>query len=327
MENKRIWYILNFIAPAFSRQKTIGRIVEWYNDAYSANLEYFAPTFVEMEKHDGRWVRKERPLIFHYVFVRGMEAEIKQLCAPGRGLSFVVDKTGTSRHLTLSDTDMESFRRIAQAHSNNLPCFSPADIALEEGDLVEIVSGELSGVRGRYISRRGSNSGQICISLTDSLCAMVADVRADYVKVIEFARGTKRGYDQLDAHLPRLFRAIDAFKAEGRLSDPSLISPLIVFTRRFGEMRASNPKFAARLAILLYASYSLLGDEKNARQAMETYRKHREAVTNPWMQSLDDYLTGTITGDDTLLREAAERVATLPATTTHRRTLLDRLPR
>ena len=43
-------------------------------------FEYFAPSYVEVRKVDGKLVNTRRPLLFNYVFIRSSVEEIFRIC-------------------------------------------------------------------------------------------------------------------------------------------------------------------------------------------------------------------------------------------------------
>lgn len=291
------WHVLNYIAPTLSRRDKPECIVEQFNKS-DANgcIELFAPTFVEMTQRDGKWKRKETPLLFHYVFVRGTEEVVKELCSRPNGFSLILNHSGTTRYATISDTDMESFKTIARFYGNmTIPCFSTEDIDLEEGDRVQVAVGPFAGLTGAYISRKGSRKGNILISVTGSLAAVVYDIKAEYVKVLQFARETKRAYDQIESFIPRLLAALRAWNS-GELTT-QIITPLVIFNRRMESVTLRNDKLDAKLRILLMTSAHILGDTEGHEKAAEQFKRLSHAVTNPVTSALAILLQAVINRD------------------------------
>ena len=56
------------------------------------------------------------------------------------------------------DDEMTQFMRIAQAYEHAVPCFSPSEIDLEQGDRVRIVGGQFSGVEGCCSASRAATA-------------------------------------------------------------------------------------------------------------------------------------------------------------------------
>lgn len=278
-----MWHILNYIPRPGARRSRLPALFDAFNARpdVSAPLELFAPTFMRLVTADGgRVLKSERPLLYHYIFVRGSEADIKLLCSVEEGFSFVIDRAGPRRHLTVSDEALESFRIIAGYHAGQLPCFPLQGISLEEGDRVQVVSGPFAGLTGTYISRRGARSGSVMVAIDNGLAAAVFDVKADYVRVLEFARDSRRLYDQLDAFASRLQPFLSSSEESRKGASESLLAAAAVFTRRLGVVKVDAPKIEARLRILLYAAYSILSDRPSALPALERYRALEPHVTS-----------------------------------------------
>ncbi|MCX4290121.1 MAG: hypothetical protein OSJ46_11575 [Duncaniella sp.] len=291
------WHVLNYIAPTPAHRDKPECIVEQFNRSDETGcLELFAPTFVEMTQRDGKWKRKETPLLFHYVFVRGTEGDVKDLCSRPNGFSLIINHTGTTRYATVSDSDMEAFKTIARFYGNmTIPCFSTEEIDLEEGDRVEVAVGPFAGLTGAYISRKGSRNGNILISVTGALAAVVYDIKAEYVKVLQFAKDTKRAYDQIESFIPRLFAALRDWD-NGKVTTQS-ITPLVIFNRRMESVTLRNDKLDAKLQILLMTSAIILGDTQSKEKAAERFKKLSHTITNPVTAALAILLQAIVSRD------------------------------
>lgn len=285
-----MWYILNYVPPRGMSRANLPRLVNRFSvSRQGSGLELFAPTFFTIETKEGKSPRQvERPLMYHYIFVRGDEALVKDLCATYDGFSFVLDHTGSGRHLTLPDETMEAFRIMARLHGNKLECYAPEDIDLQEGDKVQVMTGEFAGLTGTYLPRKGGRTGNIVVAVTQNMGAVVYDINADSVRVLEFAQTTRRPYDQMDAYIPRLLSL---------LQSPQPLSSAIIFTRRFGSVRLGNPKVEAKLNMMLYASYHLIGDMKGAAAALKRYQELAAHITNVWTRALCHLILGLLNGD------------------------------
>lgn len=275
-----MWYILNYIPGRGHRRENLPAIIA----AFNPTLELFAPTFIQLREDRGQVKQTQRPLLYHYIFIRGNENDVKELCMKAEGFSFVIDRAGTSRHLVISDEQMEQFKIIAQYHSGLLPCYPVDGINLVEGDKVQVVSGPCAGLKGTYISKKGGKSGSIAVAIDSSFAAVVFDIKAEYVRILEFARDSKRAYDQLDAFIKKLTPVLQEKKLN--YHDISFVSSASIFTRRLGIVKLHNPKLDAKLKILLYAAYSILSDKTNAHENLVAFRSLEQHVTNPKTKAL-----------------------------------------
>lgn len=293
------WFVLNFIrksqAKASSAQETVARF-----NRETQRLELFAPTLVSSKTVNGKAQTVERPLTFHYVFVRGLLEDVKALCRADNGFSLLIDQSSGGRYAIVPDEAMAGFRIIARAYENRLPFYSLADIDLMEGDLVEVVEGELAGLRGVFLPRRKSGSGAVVIAATAEFGSMVWEVKVSAVRVIRFAKGTKRPYDQIDAFVPRLLAALRRHHSGNRLG-PDEIAPLMVFCRRMTGVRLDNPKLEGKLQALLAASCAILGDTAGEAEALSRLASRRGDVTNPATESLILLLSGALGHDLSLI--------------------------
>lgn len=277
------WNVLNYVPPRGTRRDGLRRITD------RAGVELFAPTFVELNQEEGKVNRKEKPLLYHYIFVRGEEEAVKRLCLEEEGFSYVVNRgmgeKGLNRHVKVSDGEMEQFRTIADYYAGKLPCYPLEGVRLEEGDRVQVVDGPCAGLTGTYMSRKGAKSGNILVAIDSQTAAIVYDIRAEYVRVLEFAKDSKRLYDQLDAFSAKIEPYIETGK-----KSVELLAAATVFARRLGETRVDQPKTAARLAMLLAAAFRILGDREREDWAKEKYRKLAGRVTGEKTRRLANLL-------------------------------------
>lgn len=82
LDTSYAWYVLNHIPASSLKTDSAKQAVERFNVVAGSDVELFAPTFVEMVERKGKLVRKDVPLVFHYVFVRGRLDDLKRLCGP-----------------------------------------------------------------------------------------------------------------------------------------------------------------------------------------------------------------------------------------------------
>lgn len=325
------WYLLNFIAPAIRRSEILDTRIRTYNTIHGTDLRVFAPQVVEAQPApDGGLRIIKRPILYHYIFVQGPLPHVKRFCSEGEGLSFVlrhpdalpsaerissastragaklVSAASSARYVSLSDAEIEAFRIIARAYSNRLPYYRPTDIDLIDGDEVEVVSGPFAGLKGTFIARRGTPHGNIVVNATGQIGSIAYNIKADTIRILRFAKDSRRAYDQIDAFLPKLRAALEVYRANQSLT-PAQAAPLNIFTRRFAVTDIPGAKLDAKLQALLAVANEILGNREAAAQAMERYRKRLPHVTNPatiallreLIPSPDDYTASPRTTADT----------------------------
>lgn len=299
------WYVLNFI-------NKLGKLTpQKYIDVFNKeghSLELFAPIIRPAHVINGQVKYVEKLLTFFYVFVRGTFDEIKELCSrPDNNLSFVLDRSSANKYGIISDADMENFKIIARAYSNTIPFFDIKNIELAEGDLVEVVDGECAGLKGTFMPKSRSNKGNLVIAVTAALGAVVWDVDAKYIRILEFAHDTRRQYDLVDSFIPKLFPVLRKFHAREELSDKEK-SILTVFNQRMGVVAPSNPKAEAKLLAVLMCVQFILGDLAGLRSSQLRYEKRKASLTNVWTQALIELILSTVLGDKSRLKEAYESI-------------------
>lgn len=309
-DDKPCWYVLNHIPTSF--RTTAAREVDRFNSSQETGLELFAPTYVVREEKNGEVKMKTARLTFHYVFVRGKLAQVKQLCGQSNGFSFVLNRSGASKYAVVSDREMAGFKNIARAYKNCLPYFSLSDIDLEDGDLVEVINGDFPGLVGTYMPKARGKTGNIVLSIFNNVGTIAFDVKATDVRVLEFSGKSTRANDQIDAFIPQLLKALRLFHAGEALPSP-LLAKLSMFCSRMEAVNLNNRKLNAKLQALLYGGNCVLGNMAAAGQFEAAYRKLSESVTNEWTAALIALVFGVTAGDSALLDAAYDRIRTLPA--------------
>lgn len=293
--NNPSWYVLNYIGNVPYRN-AVQKTVDQFNKAENLNLELFAPTHVVREEKDGKVCMKRIRLAYHYVFLRGMLDDIKRLCRMDNGFSFLINHGSAERYAVIGDKEMRQFKDIARAYENCLPYYSLRDIDLEDGDLVEIVNGDFPGLVGTFFPKAKSNSGNIVLRVAQNLGTMVYDIKASDVRVLRFASNSTRAYDQIDAFVPKLLKALRHYYA-GESLPAALSSRLAVFCMRLDSVRLSNPKLEAKLLALLSVANHLLGNITCYERQRERYEKCKASVSNLWTESLIELLFAVTDND------------------------------
>ncbi|MBD5304824.1 MAG: hypothetical protein HDS12_00815 [Bacteroides sp.] len=305
------WYVLNHING--SAHNKAQNTVDQFNRANNSNLELFAPTYVVREEKSGELHFRTASLTFHYVFVKGPFETVKKLCGQTNGFSFLIDRSNERRYATIDDRRMTHFRNIARAYKNCLPYFSLEDIDLEDGDLVEVIKGDMPGLIGHYMPNPRSKTGNIVLHVFNKVGTIAFNVKASDVRVLEFSRNSTRANDQIDAFVPHLFKALRNYHQGEILSKP-LAAKLNLFCGRMEVAHLSNRKLDARLQILLHAANLIIGNQPAARHALDRFNKLKDAVTNVWTSATNALILSLLRNDiDTLKAEYQKIAALAPA--------------
>lgn len=306
--NKPQWHILTFIpdGPGAAADK----LIERFNRAEGSALKIFAPRYVSRQTVNGRTVLRTLPLTFFYVFVHGTLDQIKRLCAMRRGFAFLLDRAGAQRYAVISDAAMKQFMTIARAYQNSLPFFSLADVDLNAGDLVEVVNGDFPGLKGHYIPTPRSRSGNIILQVDQGFATAAFNIRAADVRILEFAPGSGREYDQIDHFIPPLLESLLMFHSERPLTRP-LSAKLQTFASRMSALSLHDRKLQPKLDALLAAAFHLLGRPAEASERIAKVTKSLPGVTNQWTRAMVNLILAVIIPDPELFRTGAQEVSTL----------------
>lgn len=288
------WYVLNYFIR--SGRPSLQKTIEDFNNQGNS-LELYAPIIRPAFHVNGKIVYRDRLLTFNYIFVKGTRKEIKALCADqANNLSMMLNRGSEDRYAVLSDEEMESFRIIARIHTNTIPFFNIEDIDLEEGDKVEVVSGEYAGLKGVFVPKSRSTKGNLVIAATAGMGAVLWDVNAKFIRILEFARDSRRQYDIIDSFTQKLFPILRRFHAREHLTDKDK-STLSVFNQRMGVVTLDNHKLEAKLLALLMCTQTIIGDKKGFQKTSARFQKRAESLTNPWTLALVD-LVMAVAGND-----------------------------
>ena len=318
------WYVLNHIATTLQEQAK--KVVDTFNRTEETSLELFAPTYVVRETKNGEVRMKSVNLTFHYVFVRGTLAQVKQLCSQSNGFSFLLDRSSRERYAVISDRDMRNFKNIARAYKNCLPYFSLEDVDLEDGDLVEVIHGDFPGLVGTYMPKAKSNSGDIVLHICNNVGTIAFDVKATDVRVLEFSHNSTRANDQIDAVIPHILTALQYYKEESELPS-NIAARLSVFCSRMGVVKLNNRKLDAKLQALLYGANYILGNTDEADFAMAKYEKLKESVTNVWTSGLISLILLVLINDIESLKSKQGELLALAPTSKLQRMIIEEYAR
>lgn len=289
-----------------SRKDSAQHSVDRFNNP-DEKVELFAPTIRMMDVVDGKMTTREKPLAFHYVFVKGEFQNVKSLCGMQNGFSFLLNPGSGQRYGIVSERAMTDFKRIAHAYQNSLPFYNLEDIDLEEGDEVEVVDGEFAGLRGIFIPKEKSTAGNIVIAVSQNLGTVVWNVTAKYIRVLKFAKNTKRQYDQIESFVPKLYRALRHYHAAEPLSARE-VTALSTFCRRMEVVRLDNNKLEAKLLALMACALEILGEKERREEFIRRFEKKRTAITNDWTDSLVLLLEAVTTNNSALLLQGWEKI-------------------
>ncbi len=304
--DEKKWYVLHFINK--SGKPSPKNCIDSFN-CEGHDLELFAPIIRPAHVVNGKVRYFERLLTFYYIFVKGTFDDVKELCSRrDNDLSFLLDRGSKNRYGIINDSEMENFKIIARAYTNTIPFFNIEDIELNEGDIVEVVGGDYDGLKGTFIPKSRSNKGNLVIAVMATMGAIVWDIDAKCVRILEFARDTRRQYDLVNSFIPKLLPILRKFHAGQVLTDREK-SLLNVFNQRMGGIVSpANQKAEAKLLATLMCVRFILGDMDGFWETQKRFEKRKSALTNIWKLALVELMISVVLNDMPRLKEAYESV-------------------
>ncbi len=313
------WYVLNYVSR--SGKSVLEKYIDSFNRS-GHSVELFAPIIREGKIVNGKVVYHEKFLTFYYIFVKGSFDEVKTLCLrTDNNLSFLLDKDTVGRYAVIGENAMKSFKLIARAHANAIPFFNIEDVDLQDGDLIEVVDGNYAGVTGTFIPHPRSKKGDIVIRATSGLGAVVRGIEAKHVRILEFAKGTRRQYDLVDSFIPKLYPVLRKYHAEIPLDEKEK-NLLNIFNCRMGVVVPQNHKAEAKLLATLMCVQFILGDIETFNTTIKRFNKRKNILTNVWTLALVELMMSVINHDMNCIKNAYESVIGLTDKPTESQSLL-----
>jgi transcription antitermination factor NusG len=186
-------------------------------------FEYFAPSYVEVRKVDGKLVNTRRPLLFNYVFIRSSVEEIFRMKQTLPLYNFLprVSSGGTPHFPYLSDSEMGNLRWVAESYSNELPVYVPDSGRLLKGDRVRITSGYFAGMEAEVVIQPGGGHKDVMARILDCMWVPLLEVKPGEYELIELNTNGKHVYTHLDNDRLRdgLHDALGRYHASGSVGE------------------------------------------------------------------------------------------------------------
>lgn len=160
---KTNWYV---VFTASRAEKRVKLCLE------QAGIENYLPVRVVEHRCEGQVRRIEVPIISGCVFVRISEIGLSSLLSTCGGVALLKEE---SVPVIISDEQMESLRILNERAEN----IDVVDKEVPLGDLVHVVQGELSGIRGELI---GAPDGYQIVIRVPHLADVCVGIRLDSVE-------------------------------------------------------------------------------------------------------------------------------------------------
>lgn len=279
-----LWYVLTVLRSSLQACERLAAHADEFNARTAARLECFAPTFVDISARDNSRGRIRKPLLYNYIFVKGTLPELRRFRSAYPVYNLI--PTGEKRdaptgYRYVPDDEMARFMRIARAYENAVPCFSPSEIDLEQGDRVRIIGGQFSGVEGVLLSQQGRDGGRVVVRIAGMLAVETLDIAPQYLQIVEFAKGGKHVYDKIESYLPKARRALaNSLLQNG--PDARDLAAINYFLTRCGQaLLPPTSKIRGKYTALLMLSHRLLGHTSEYERCKQEYLELLPHITSP----------------------------------------------
>ena len=265
------WYVLSLPAchkgPAKGLRKELDRRVRLGEPTF----DFFAPSFVEMHRREGRLVETHRPLLYNYVFIRSSVYEIFRLKRDFPLYNFLPSVDGRGSYPFVSDREMENLRWGARSYSDELPAHTPEAGYLRKGDRIRITDGRFKGVEASVVIQPGVGEREVMVCVDNWMWVPLLRVQPGEYEVISLAEEGKHVYTRLDNSRIQngLHEALGRHWGDGGVTaiDRELATETL---RAYGELQLDSAVMRCKLYSLLLPAYTILGDEERQKSLIGT---------------------------------------------------------
>lgn len=312
--NQPQWYVLSAKDGIRDIEQQFERLSSARTRRGERPVEYFMPTCIKASTLFGKTRMSRRKLIGNYIFVRDTYKNILEAKQVVESLWLLPhpDRSQKQRaYMTISDRDMELFKAVARAYSNELPCLPAEAVDLDEGDKVQIVGGEFDGMCGTLQCSQGRNGGKVLMAIGNLFIVASPDIHPQYIRILQFGKGNRHPYRMFEAHVPRALLALSHRRADevhGLTTED--VAAMTVFTGRFESLAPATVNIASQHATLMLMSYAALGDKAKAAHWLTCCEQLLAKVKSETQRAWQLAFMFAATGDKELHRQASAIVET-----------------
>ena len=275
------WYVLTLPTTGVARRdrispaKSLDAELSRRERRGETLFEYFAPSYVEVRKVDGKMVNTKRPLLFNYVFIRSSVEEIFQMKRTLPLYNFLprVSSGGMTHFPYLSDDEMGNLRWVAESYSNELPVYVPDSDRLLKGDRVRITSGYFTGMEAEVVIQPGGGHKDVMARILDCMWVPLLEVKPGEYELIELNTKGKHVYTHLDNDRlsEGMHKALGRYYLSGKLGkeDELLVREVL---KGYASLRVETDVMRCKVYSLLLPAYKLLAQEEEFERLHSTLR-------------------------------------------------------
>lgn len=244
-------------------------------------FDYFAPSYVEVKKIKGKFVKTDCPLLYNYVFIRATVDEIFHLKRNLPQYNFLPKVKGEKEdyYPYLSDRAMENLKWVADSYSNVLPVYVPKSETLVKGDRVRITEGQFKGTEAIVVIQPGAGMKDIMVSVENWMWVPLLHVKPGQYEVISLNEDSKHVYSSLDNQrvISRLHGALKYLHhAEGIPETDRQFAREVL--SQYGNLRMETDVMRCKLYSILLPAYVLAGDQEVFKALVSTVESILPAV-------------------------------------------------
>lgn len=275
------WYVLSLPRANQKSTESLRSGIERWRQQHSLQMEYYAPTFVNLSERGGGHHRHRKPLLYNYVFLRSTLPVVLQFRRENPLYNLIRSRVHaeSTGYLYVPDGEMNMFMRVARAYSDTVPCYIPTEVEFRRGDRVRIVGGPFTGVEGILLSQQGKEGNQVVVSVQNLLSVPTLTIAPQYIEIISFSKDNKHLYDKLDSYKPRIRRAMHHYFTEHHLDDTDIAS-ITYFLSRMGRLEIPSPKIRGKYLAYLLLSHRLLEHTEECHRCSAACLENLPQVTN-----------------------------------------------
>lgn len=270
------WYVLVLPSCHKGPAKGLQEELERRRRNGEPSFEYFAPSYVEVKKRDGRFVETRRPLLYNYVFIHASEHEIyrmKQWLPLYNFLPRIKDGK-CEYHPYLSEEAMTNLQWVADSYSNVIPVYTPQPEQLIKGDRIRITEGRFKGAEASVIIQPGAGKRDIMVCVENYMWVPLLRVQPGQYEVIALNDDGKHVYTRLgnDRQLLKLHEALGRFHRPGdgvTEADRKLAAETV---QQYGSLRMDSDIMRSKLYAMLLPAYTITGNRQESEKLIGTLR-------------------------------------------------------
>lgn len=229
------------------------------------SFEYFAPTYQEVKRVDGKFVNTHRPLLYNYVFVRSSEGEIFRLMRQLPLLSFLprVREGCRGYYPYLSDAALRNLQWVARSYASALPVYVPGPDSLRKGDRIRITEGRFKGVEATVVIQPGAGKKDVMVCVENWMWVPLLRVLPGEYEVIALHTEDRHVYTRLDndSALDGLHKALQRYHSVAGVNEADRAFAQKTL-KEYGSLQMDTDVMRCRLYAILLPVYTLLGMEE-----------------------------------------------------------------